>query len=509
MTKRSFDEMKVFLQKLSHEDMIQLKALLHRHGSTVSKLQLTIAGSAKITENNLIEILNFFPILTDLKLKVWEKSLFLENARTEDFLRLFSLRKLNFFGSLRVLVIFTNLLPRHVLNDLTYSGNQQCSDTWYSFISTQLAIKKLNLDGCFTSAVPFTKLQLTHLKITFRDQYSTDNLSFMKSFIFSQTNLTDVDVRCNTRTNTWKINEKVISTFSLLLNLETFKLNIDHIKAWKIQFLSNFPKLKKLEIYACHEKSLATIAKLSLINNLGAENLKLHTMNHEVSCNVFKQLSRNFMNLKSLEISFIEKHKINFFIIHFPNLESLKLTYGNETNVISLADVFDSGENDHRKLKSLSLRFYDVKVVSKNLFFDLRFSFMELEKFEFHSKLPLSRSFLIILHASLAKIKSLKMSHFKVENKFVDKDLVDCLITLRLKLKFVELTLRNVQNFSRSSVPIRGHLRQESCEERDPNFSYQSLANALTTYYKFKIVKIGQNKLYRELILTASPQKLM
>lgn len=509
MTERSFDEMKISLQKLSFEDMTQLKALLRRHGSTVSKLQLTIAGSSRITESNFIEILNFFPILTDLKLNVWEKSLLGEKARSEDFLRLFSLRKLNFFGSLRVLVLFTNLLPRHVLNDFKYSGYQRCCDTWHGFINTQLAIKKLDLDGCFTEALPFTKLQLTHLKMVFRDQYSTDNQNFMKNFISTQTNLIEIDVRCNTRTNTWKVSEKVISDFSLLMNLETFKLNIDHIKAWKIQFLSNFPKLKKLEIYACHEKSLPTIAKLSLKNNFAVGNLKLHTINHEISCNVFKQLSRNFTNLKSLEISFIAKHKINFFINHFPNLESLKLTYGNEQNIISLAEVFDDGENVHKKLKSLSLRFYDVKVVSKNLFFDLRFSFMELEKFEFHSKLPLSRNFLIILHASLAKIKYLTMSHFKVENKFVDKDLVDCLITLRLKLKFVKFTLRNVQNFTRGSVPIRGHQRQESCEERDPNFSYLSLANSLASHYKFKIVKIGHNKLYRELELTAAPENLM
>lgn len=274
LSRRTFDEMRIELGSLSAKDMSQLKGLLRHHGSTVTKLELKISGLNEITESDFIQILNFFPSLTELKLRVWERSLVKEKMKTEDFLRLFSLQKVNFFGSQTVLVIFTQSLPRHVITELTYSGKQLYFHIWNNFISTQLSIKKLDLDSNFCHALPFTNLQLTHFRIVFRYRFSMQNQNFMKNIIASQKQLTNLDVFCISRDKNWKVNDDILTELSQLQSLEVLKLNIDKIKAWKVQFISNFRKLKELEIDAMNEKSLSTIVKLSLMNNVEIEKLK-------------------------------------------------------------------------------------------------------------------------------------------------------------------------------------------------------------------------------------------
>lgn len=501
-SKRTFDEAAITIERLSSEGLTQLKCLLRHHGTTVTKVHLTIAGLFRITESDLIQILNFFPSMSEIKLRIWGSSLVLEKSRTEDFLRLFSLKKMDFYGSQAALALFTNLLPRHVLNEFKFSGNQGDSKLWNIFIGTQLAITKLHLDGVFTESEPFSKLQLTHFKIIFRDQFENSHNEFMKTFIKSQSDLKHVDIRCNPGMNTWNIHEKIVGEFSELKSLETFRLNIDNIKKWRIQFFSNFKKLKELEIQAQSYDSATTISKFSLLN-MEIEKLIFDTTKLDLSSGTFKQISRNFVHLRSLEVSFTSHHKINFFMKNFPNLDSLKLTYGDAKNIIKFSEVYESDDNVCKKLKTLALKFYEVKVITKDLFFDMRASFPNLEFFEFHSKLPLIEDFLFHLIGTLDKIKFLTLSNFKISNKFNCEYIGDILIMLRLKLKYVKITMRNIQNLTRNSIPIKNLERQESSEERDPNFSYLPLANLLKDHYKVFIDRKGTDKLRRQMELTA------
>lgn len=171
--------------------------------------------------------------------------------------------------------------------------------------------------------------------------------------------------------------------------------------------------------------------------------------------------------------------------------------------MISLAEVFNDDGTSHKKLKSLFLKFHELKISSSQLFFAMKNSFPKVEKLEIHSKFPFSSEFLFLLTCNIGNIKSLTMSSFRVNNKYFDINVLDILKLLRKKLKFVKLTLRNIQNLSRHSVPVKNHLRQESCEQRDPSFSYTPLTRALADHFNVKLEIKGENKVYRQLELSA------
>lgn len=499
---RKFDVVRIELSELSVRDVCRLKNILEFHGATVKNLELIITSSSGMSESDFIEILNYMPMLHQLKMVIWERSLILDNSALQrGLLYLFHLKKLEFFGSATtVLKILTHSLPRHTLVDFKFDGKQYLFHIWNNFINTQLAIKKLDLSGHFNDAQPFRKLQLTHLRVVFRDEYSKSYQNFLKNFIKSQPELSELDLLCLTHCRCMKANSDVLNDICQLKNLKSLKLNIDEISSWKIQTVSQLRNIKTLELDAICESSLSTVGKLSLINNFEVENLAFKFTKYEISSTFYKQIGRNFQNLKSLEVSFDVKHKINFFMKNFPNLDSLKVVYGES---VVFADVYDDDGLTNLKWKKLSLRLDEKKIIKIDLFFKMRIALPNLVKLEIYSKFPFSSAFLYELTGNIHGIKSLCIGSFSVRNveKFPDL-VIEVLKHLRRKLRFTKIILRNIQNLSRNSVAITNDPRHESCDARDPMFTYLPLVNSLRDFYDIKAIKKGQHKIYRNLELT-------
>lgn len=448
------------------------------------------------------------PKLKELKMVLWEKSLVDEPRMEQKLLHLFNLKRVEFFGSAsKVLRIFTQSLPRHVLQELKFAGQQYLFHIWNSFISTQLSIKKLDITGHFNDPQPFQRLRLTHFRIVFRDEFSAVYQNFLKNLIQSQLELTHVDFLCLTHCRCMRVNSEILHEIANLENLESLKLNIDEIKSWKIQSIADFRKLKELEIDSDCETARNTIGKLALTNNLEVERLKFHIQRYEIPSTSLKHIARNFTNLKSLEIAFDLKHKINFFMQHFPNLVTLKVRYGDEKNVATFADIYSEDKIVHHKMKDLTLTLDEKKMIKVETFFAMRNSFPNLERLEVHSKFPFAPKFLFHLLANIHSIKSLTISSFSVRNveKFSDVT-IEVLKHLRNRLKFFKVTLRNVQNLSRYSVPVSGDPRIESCDPRDPKFSYLPLVTALFGYFDVTSGKRGDDKLIRNLELKSGSE---
>lgn len=490
---------------LSHKDMTQLKNILEYHGPTVTKLELIVASSFGIGESEFIEMLNFMPKLTELKMVIWEKSLRLECGNQKTLLHLFNLRRLEFFGcTTTVLKIFTASLPRHVISEFKFSGKQNLYHVWDKFVTTQLSIKRLDISGDFNDNQPFQKLQLTHFRVVFRDEYSLLFQNFIKSFIKSQTGLIHFDALCLTHGRCMKINSDSLIDISSLTKLQSLLLNIEEISSWKIQTMTTLRKLKTLEIDSNCENSIGTIVKLSLINNFEVENFVFRMNSLEVPTCAYKNIGRNFLNLKSLTIAYDAKHKINFFMKQFPNLESLKVKYGDSKKIVYLVDVYDDDGVVHAKMKHLTLIFNQLKPIKVDLFFRMRNCFPNLEKLEVHAKFPFCSRFMYELLGCIRKIKSLTIASFSVRNKEkFDHIMKEVLIHMRKKLKYIKIIFRNLQNLSRHSVPISGDSRIESCDERDPKFSYIPIINELQGYFNVRTSKSGDNKLARHLEISA------
>lgn len=477
------------------------------HGSTVSKLELVIASSYGICESDFIEMLNYMPKLSELKLTIWEKSLKSEKG-SQAKLNLMNLRRIEFFGcATTVLKIFTKALPNNIIYDFKFHGKQAMFNVWDKFFSTQMSIKRLDLSGEFNDAQPFQKLRLTHFRIVFRDEYSLIYQNFLINFIRTQPGLTHFDALCLTHGRCMKINNDTLVEISNLTELQSLKLNIEEISSWKIQSVSSLRKLKTLEIDTNCETSLSTIGKLSLINNFEVENFVLKMKGFEVPSTSYKQIGRSFSCLKSLTVAFDLKHKINFFFKHFPNLHSLNVSYGNSQSIVHLADVYDDDGVSHPKIKNLTLIFNEKKAVKVDLFFRLRNSVPNLERLEIHAKFPFSSLFLYELLGSIRQIKSLTIASFSVRNKEKFGHIIkEVLIHMRKKLKFIKINLRNVQNLSRHSVPISNDPRHESCDERDPKFSYIPIINELQSYYNIKTSRRGDHKIARNHELSAGQE---
>jgi hypothetical protein len=320
--------MDVHLEIKTSDDIEVLKEAFRFHGPTVKSLEWGYWSSFDLKEDDILEMLNFFPNLEGLELRSWFVDFSKSESSAEKLLNLPKLRKLSvstdksFF-----MTLLGESLPENVIEELKIDDESISEEVLESFFEKQSLIKSLDIDGSeLTSAAVFHKLQLAQLRCIISDNDTPEiQYDFLLALVRLQPLLKDLDLLSYSGFCMSFVDDEMLEEISKIQAIESLKMSINGISARSISNIQKLRSLKNLEIEVGSLNSLETMNELSLMK-LPVENLYLKLWTFEIPQQTYRQFGENF-KLKSLKITLGTWHPITFFIESFPTLESLSIRF--------------------------------------------------------------------------------------------------------------------------------------------------------------------------------------
>lgn len=473
-TQRVFNSVDTWLSFEHDEDVEAVFEIYKRHGLTVKKLEWSNSSSYDFKSKDFIRMLNQMPNLTELFLRSSWQFDDNENSINEKF-QLNNLKRLEITQceSLKMFSLLADALPENILEDVVFQDVDISNKIAEKFMEKQQTVKKLDSNGKnFTEVSCFKNLELTHLRYIIEDK---SKVVFLRELLNMQLNLISLNCLESSKYSELLITDELFLDICSLKKLETLHLNINGVLPNQIKSFSKLSNLKNLTLRNCNN-SFESFKELSLIKGMNLKNLILMLSTHEVPAEIYQKFGENF-NLKSLTITLGTKHSINFYLKTFPTLKCLKVHFGQANDTVEFSQAFFDGIQEHVNMKKLSLEFWGSEFVDTDMFLKLIISCPNLELLNFHSKFPFTYEFLENLTNNLGKINSLILEGISTEddeNFPIEK--IEALLKLRRKLKYCNITLRNIQD----------NCFDPDCTTPRKRFSFEPLLNVVREFFEVK-----------------------
>jgi hypothetical protein len=485
--------------ELNDDNVGKLKNIYKTKGGSVKRLKWCNFSTYVLSANDFCEMLNSFPNLEDLKLSSWRNEF--TGAGNISLKNLKSLQ-VSECGNW-ILKFLSEALPSNVLQELDVHGIQEPDANFNALISKQSSIKKLEIRGDFNTLNGLRSLQLTSLRCILYEKtdLKAEQTEYLRNLISSQKNLKELDVLNESAYSFSFVDDATITdAISNLSNLEKLSFNIDGITTDSIKSIGKLPALKILELKTNREKSLEIFKELSSMNNSSIEQLLLDMWDFDIPQDTYTAFGQNWICLKVLRISLGTWHPVNFYAKAFPNLENLDIRFGESNNTVEFSKGFEAGSGTKQSnLKKLKLQFWGSEMIDSSGFFELLGMFPNLERLDMVSKFPFKADFINELANNLGSIKHLILSNIQVTNsEQFPAETIDALKILPSKLRYVKLTISNIQNVD---FGFEGEQDPETCEKRD--FTFQPLIDGLQGIYQTSDCSMANIRIYNNLVLTA------
>lgn len=497
-TTKTLEEFDIWLEIKSENEVQRLKQLYQAQGKNVQKLFWCNWSQHEVSAAEIVEMLNCFPNLKFLKLSSWDKEFTGEAGKLElPNIKCIEVSECQSF----VLEFLANALPENVIKCVKIDRVSEADDKFCALIKKQASIKRLNIHGDFKTVEPLTELKLERLRclLPHNEEKSDEQRTFLQTLIKSQPDLINLDLLNESDYAFSFVDDGMFADISALSKLENLAIGIDGMSASGIKAITNLSALKDLQLKTNKESSLVIFKELSGLKNATLEHLILHLWSFDIPAETYEAMGANFENLKSLKITLGTRHKISFFAKAFPNLENLRIKFGEANNRVEFDQIYDGSENiTQSKLKKLCLRMWGAETIDTESFFKFLGVFTSLEKLQINTKFPFTAEFINQLAEKLNSIKNIKLSTFEIRNsETFPTETIDALKLLRTKVNFASLSLSNIQNVDFGN----GHSPDADGEFHD--FTFQPLVDALKGVYSQKSSSMANIRIHNNLELIA------
>lgn len=291
----------------------RIEAIVKKFSSRVKKFKISCSVQGETTEIadlHMIKLLKLIPHVEELVLlNVYIRSD--NSAKRFDELDLHKLKKLVLNYCLFDDTVVLDLIPVNVLNDLVFTFDSLDETIYQNFFNRQGKIKKLELFE--NDQIEFNHLELEHIKISSSIDYC--------AMLSQQPKLRYIDFAIS-----W-IDDMVFSGLLQLKHLEVLKTLIDQVPCRVFKGLNKLKQLKELRLDSHSSFDCGHLLALSMMNGMKLEKLTLYYTEREIPEEILVQISKNFLNLKHLELINRSIRILSRVIEYFTNLESILMDF--------------------------------------------------------------------------------------------------------------------------------------------------------------------------------------
>jgi hypothetical protein len=413
-------------------------------GQSVTKLKWINSNDEMSTKESLKELFGLMANLKFLEMKNW-KNEFPEKFAVE--LNITELESLKLQDCKPfILDFFSESLPRDILKE--FVTNRKVPDEVLSnFVNKQTNIKNLEIRSYYTQPRLLKNLTLERFKCDFKIGKSPkEQQNFLIEVFKSQPKLNELDLTSGDY-NFAFLNDEVFKELCKLKELKSLKFNIDGLSIEVLGQLAKLKQLKSLEIVTndANDNGLLLFKALSLVKMRSLESFEFNLWEFKLTTEIYEKFSRNLINLKSLKISLGVQQKLNVFILNFPHLETLDLVFGSTNQLFEFSQAFDDDEQQHPKIKNLTLEIKLAReVIDTEMFMKMIKAFPNLETLTVKAKFPFKTNFFLTLAENLEGIQNLHLNHFVIAcNEDFSKEVMESIKDVKEKLYSSTFVLMN------------------------------------------------------------------
>lgn len=289
----------------------------------------------RVTDLDLMTVLKFLPNVEELILYNIYVSSSCQRLSKEE-LDLHKLKKLDLNYCSFDNTLFLDLIPTNVLTDLVFTFDSPDETIYQNFFNRQANIKRLEIFE--NDQIGFDHLELDHLKIS-------SGMDFV-AMLNQQRKLKYIDFAIS-----W-IDGNVFEAVLQLTDLEVLRTLIDQVPCKLFQKLNRLKHLKELRIDSHCSFDCGHLLTLSMMNDMKLEKLTLYYVQRDIPPEILIQISKNFLNLKHIQIVNRSIQNLTTIAKHFPNMESILWDFSGMFSTPDILQLDDYG-HIHESLKQL------------------------------------------------------------------------------------------------------------------------------------------------------------
>lgn len=314
----------------------RIEEIAKKFGGRIKKIKLFCSIQSEtptITDLDLIAILKFLPNLEELTLF----NIYIHSEITDihppNELDLLQLKTLDLNYCVLDNNLLLDLIPANILTDLVFTFDSPDETIYQKFFNRQANIKRLEIFE--NELLNFEHLDLNHLKIS-------SGIDFVVT-LNQQKKLKYLDFAIS-----W-IDENVFDTVLKLSDLETLRTLIDLVPSRVFKRLTELKHLKELRIESHSSFDCGHLLTLSMMTGMQLERLTLYYGKIEIPKEILIQISKNFAQLKHIQIVNRSIQNLVTVAENFPNMESILMDFFAIFYAPGILEVSDGLRHEHLK----------------------------------------------------------------------------------------------------------------------------------------------------------------